>query len=87
MKGEKYLGKFASKVKENFDYEEISDLWTSYEGEEISEWMAVHKAYYKGGGYDFVEAYVKNDEIIGVRIVDPTSGKILFQAGEMVKTK
>jgi len=88
MKGEKYLGKFAPQIKENFDYEEISDLWTSYEGKETNEWIAIHRGHYKeSGGFDHIEVHIQNDEIVGVRVVDVTSGKLLFVAGKMIETK
>jgi len=85
MKGKNYLGKFASQVEVKFGFSEISECLLSYEGDTPDSGIDIHRGYYPGGGYDNIELYITDGEIAGIKVVDPSTGRVYLELGKTEK--
>jgi len=83
MKGREYLGKFAPRVEEKFQFQEISECIQSIEGDTPDSGVDIHRGYYSRGGYDNIELYVNRGEIVGIIVCDPSTGKVYLELGKV----
>ncbi|MCD6220240.1 hypothetical protein J7K43_07655 [Candidatus Calescamantes bacterium] len=72
-------------MEEKFYFERIGECFKSLEGKDPGSGIDLHRGYYpsKFGGYELIEVFVSQFEVVGVRVSDAGTGTVYLELGEI----